>query len=148
MDHLVASSNNVVPENHRTSISGNWQMIALSGGLIVVVLVFAYFLYRFVAQTRNKINAMEQTIQVLNERIKQQQPSSPPPPAAVYQRQHEMFMPPMHMVPPPPKPPVKPTPVVIDAKALDKELTEELKELSVEVPEGRVDATPPNEPKV
>lgn len=131
-----------------TRLSGNWQMIAATVGLVVVVLLFAYFLYRFVAQTNNKLKAVEQAIHTLNDRTRQQQQQPPLQPApAVFARHHEAFAP---MQPPPVRvapPPAPAPPVVIDAKTLDKELTEELKELSVEVPEGRVDPAAATETK-
>ena len=127
-------------------LSGNWQTIAATVGLVVVVLLFAYFLYRFAAHTNNKLKAVEQAIHTLNERTKHQQQAPLQPPPTLFARHHEAFMPPpppvVHVAPPPPPPPV-----VIDAKTLDKELTEELKELSVEVSEGRVDAAAATETK-
>lgn len=124
----------VEPAAAKGQIGGSWQTIAVAVGLIVVVLGIAYCLYRFVAQTNKKLKAVEQALHTLSERVKPQQQSAQP----MFTRHHESFM-----MPPPtvsvPMPPAAP-PVVIDAKTLDKELTEELKELSVEVEEGRVDA--------
>jgi hypothetical protein len=119
---------------------GRWQTIALVAGAVVFFLLLACFMYKFVAQTNNKLKAVEQALNALSAK-QQSLPQSQPQPAHVFMRQHEPVM----MVQPPlprPQAPPAPAPVVVDAKALDKELTEELKELSVEVPEGRVDTTP------
>jgi len=145
----------------------NWQTILIIVGLILLFLILFYFFYKFISHTNQKFKIVEQAINQMNERMKQPpqieiknpfqnlfQPAHHQPPIQVHQPQ-VIQQPPIQVHQPQviPQPPiqVKQTPqqqpVVIDARVLDKELSEELKELDAAVdkqeePEGRVDTIP------
>lgn len=137
----------------------NWQTILIVVGLILLFLILFYFFYKFISHTNQKFKIVEQAINQMNERIKQQPPqleikNNPPFPFPnMFQPQvvHPAQQQPVHIQQPHIVHQSQPQPVkvqqpsqVIDAKVLDKELSEELKELDVSVdkneePEGRID---------
>lgn len=128
--NIVATTNAIKPV-------GDWKTIMITIGLILLFLILSYFLYRFINHTNKRFRALEQALHNLNNRervVRQQQPPHPPP-------QFFMHQEPVYISPPPPP---TPQPVITDSKLLDKELTEELKELVSVVqpeqePEGRVE---------
>lgn len=128
----------------------NWQMIAIIAGVVLVLITLFYFFYKFIHHTNTKFKTLENAIHSLNERSKQNvvhhaQPPQPPPSHPMYMQQ----MKPSIIQPPPII--QQQQPIIVDTKVLDKELMEELKELTVPdekgepEPEGRVDNTTPTE---
>lgn len=115
---------------------GDWKTIMITVGLIVLFLSLSYFLYRFINHTNKRFKSIEQAFHNLNNREQVMRQPQPPPPPQFFMHQE-----PVYISPPPPQP----QPVVVDSKLLDKELTEELKELNSVVqteqkqPEGRVE---------
>lgn len=125
------------PASRKMSFS--WQTGLIVMGVIVLLLFMSYLFYRFVRHTNNKFKLLEQAIHKLNKPPQVQPQVHSPPIFASMDKPSSILFPPVSMpIPVPPPPP--PTPVVVDTKVLDKELTEELKELNkVEEPEGRVE---------
>lgn len=127
-----------------------WQTVGIIAGMVLLFSLLSYFLYRFISHTNKRFKNMEQAIHNLSEQSKQPHPPQQP---AMFMQQQAPRPVPVKPVPvsasipipvPVPTPPPPPTPVVIpDSKTLDKELTEELKELKEVVvepaTEGRVD---------
>ena len=119
---------------------GDWKTLAISGGLVLLFCILSYFLYRFIQHTNKRMRSVEQALHNLNnhinEREKARQQAPPPPPPQFFMHPETIVLP--HAVPPPV--------VVADSKTLDKELSEELKELvptspADKVVEGRVEDT-------
>lgn len=132
----------IVPSKPETK-KPNWQLICIIVGGLLLVLLLCYFFYRYILHTNKKFKVLEQAIHSLSEKTKQQNMVVPPPQLFMQQVQ-----PPIVPMPPPPtpikqqfiQPPQQPQVVVVDTKVLDKELSEELKELDTSTePEGRVD---------
>ena len=141
----------IVPTNTTITNKINWQNILLMVGLTLLFLFLCYFFYKFVSHTNKRFKMVETAINQMNDKLKEKPvvsgnpfqnlfvPQAPPPPAV-----HPSVHMPIHpvQVRPPPQ-----TEVVVDSKVLDKELSEELKELDASVekhdePEGRVDIVP------
>lgn len=142
----------IVPANTAITNKANWQNILIMVGLTMLFLLLCYFFYKFVSHTNKRFKMVETAINQMNDKIKEKPviPGNPfqnlfvpqPPPPTVHPSVHM----PIHHVPVKPPPPVQ-TEVVVDSKVLDKELSEELKELDASVekhdePEGRVDVVP------
>lgn len=125
----------IVPTTMVEKKFGDWKTIIISGGLILLFCVLSYFLFRFIQHTNKRMKSIEQAFHNLNQNITDREKSramghpQPPPP--------HFFMPqdPMTRSPPIMTPPT----VVVDSKTLDKELSDELKELVETVVEGRVE---------
>lgn len=124
----------IVP--HQSVVTKNWQTILIIGGVIVLFILIVYFFYKYVHHTNKKFKHLEQVLSNLQEKNRSPpQPIQQPPPLQPAQ----VFMPPPMMAPIPQPLPVQPAvvpapipqPQVIDSKVLDKELSEELKELNV-----------------
>lgn len=139
---MIEDTCQIVPTNPTNPM--NWQNIMIMVGLTLLSLLFCYFFYKFVSHTNQRFKLVETAINQMNDRIREK-PAAPVQAAApafphLFMAQASMPQPP----PPPRVPQVKPAEVVVDSKVLDKELSEELKELDVsmekpEEPEGRVD---------
>lgn len=128
------------------TVVADWKTIMISVGLIMLFLTLSYFLYRFICHTNKRFRSIEQAVHSLNEREKTRQVmrQQQPPPPQFFMQQEPVFIQPAQ-----PKPVEIVPPVVVDSKILDKELSEELKELAVEIPhepEGRVDVVEEEQP--
>jgi len=140
----------MVPANLPIVNKVNWQNIIVMVGLTLLFLFLCYFFYKFVSHTNKRFKMVENAINQMNDRMKEKPvvqgnpfqhlfvPPVPQPPMV-----HPAAHAPVHPVPVKPQPPVV-ADVVVDTKVLDKELSEELKELDASVekhdePEGRVD---------
>jgi hypothetical protein len=145
----------IIPGN--TSLTGKtkWQNILIMVGLTVLFLILSYFFYKFVSHTNKRFKMVETAINQMNDRLKERpvvaEAQNPPYPfqhlfmqqAPMPQQQQPQVMQVPRAAPPTVSQPVE----VVDARVLDKELSEELKELNVmaapsdkqEEPEGRVD---------
>jgi hypothetical protein len=145
----------MIPANLPVVNKMNWQNIILMVGLTLLFLFLCYFFYKFVSHTNKRFKMVENAINQMNDRMKEKQvvqgnpfqhlfvPPVPQPPM-VHPNAHV----PIHPAQAKPQPPIV-ADVVVDTKVLDKELSEELKELDVSVekhdePEGRVDVVQDN----
>lgn len=110
----------------------NWQTILLVGCVVILLLVVCYYLYKFMKLSDTRLRVLEQAVGTLDERTKRNNFQPPQPQPQPFFTQQELLPKPMAVAP---QQPPQPSVVVVDTKTLDKELSEELKELS----EGRVD---------
>jgi hypothetical protein len=154
----------IVPATTAITNKVNWQNILIMVGLTVLFLFLCYFFYKFVSHTNKRFKMVETAINQMNDKLKEKSvlPGNPfqhlfaqAPPIPPIPPQGPPVHAPIHPVPvkatPPPPPPQ--AEVVVDSRVLDKELTEELKELDASVekhdePEGRVDVIPENKEPV
>lgn len=128
----------IVPANPPNSM--NWQNIIIMVGLTLLSLLFCYLFYKFVSHTNQRFKLVETAINQMNDRIREKPAETMPSFQHLFIPQPQAQSP--HIVQPPVR--TQPAEVVVDSKVLDKELSEELKELNVSVekheePEGRVD---------
>ncbi len=142
----------IVPANTAIANKVNWQNILIIVGLTVLFLFLCYFFYKFVNHTNKRFKMVETAINQMNDKLKDKPivPGNPfqhlfVPQSAPAPTIHPSVHMPIHPVPAKPSPPQ--AEVVVDSKVLDKELSEELKELDAFVekqdePEGRVDVVP------
>lgn len=113
----------------------NWQTMALIGCVAILLLAMFYYLYKFMKHSNARFKLLEQAIGSLEERTKKNA-FLPPHPQSPPQSSPQNFFTQPVVIPSAPIP--SPSVVVVDTKTLDKELSEELRELS----EGRVDHPP------
>lgn len=127
---------------------GNKLNLCIIGGLIVLILLLAFYVYRFITQINKRFQSLEDIMAKVVEKTNHLQhllqlPPQPPQPL-------QPLQPTQPPQPPQQKPLPQRPPVVImpnqtqQTMNLDKELAEELKELDVkskedELPEGRID---------
>lgn len=140
----------IVPTTMVEKRIGDWKTIVISGGLILLFCILSYFLFRFIQHTNKRMKSIEQAFHNLNQNINDREKSRTmghhPPPAPLPPQQHffmhqDPIIRPSPVVAPAPSPP--PPTVVVDSKTLDKELSDELKELVDTVVEGRVEEETP-----
>jgi len=134
----------IVPLNGKKT---NWQNLLIMAALALLFLILFYFFYKFVSHTNKKFKMVENAINQMNDRLKQQpihqpQPQHPLPqvPQVPANPFPHLFMASAHQPQPShlhsqqkvQQPVVRqppPSVQVVDVKILEKELMEELQEL-------------------